>query len=205
MRTKTLLICLIGFVAAQDDYPPQPYSFSYDNTDEYGNRLAQSETGDERNTKTGSYSFQTADGIYRKVDYIADENGFRATVNTNEPGTKAENPADVIFNASPLGSPPTQAVQSAPVQIAAPVTTAVAARPVHVVATAPAVHPVAVHAVHAVHSPTVALHAAPVAVHAVHAAAPAYTFAAQHVPTVAVAAAPHHVPVAYTLAHPGRR
>lgn len=197
MSTKIsiFLLCLVAYAVPQEVYPPRPYSFSIDSTDEFGNRLLQSETGDEKNTKTGSYGFQTADGLYRKVDYVADENGFRATVETNEPGTKSENPADVTINANPVAAPP--ASPAATVHVAQPITAAVAARPVHVVA--PAVHPVAVHAVHT----PVAVHAAPVAVHAVHAPVPAYTLAAHHVPAAAVVAVPQHVPaVAYTLAHP---
>ncbi|KAK8765727.1 hypothetical protein V5799_031661, partial [Amblyomma americanum] len=67
--------------------PPQPYSFGYDNVDEYGNRQFRSEQGDSSNAKTGSYGYRDAYGLYRRVNYVADANGFRATVDTNEPGT----------------------------------------------------------------------------------------------------------------------
>lgn len=40
---------------------------------------------------TGSYGYTDAYGVYRKVDYVADENGFRATIRSNEPGTKEGN------------------------------------------------------------------------------------------------------------------
>lgn len=59
--------------------PPHPYSFSYDTTDETGARISQTESGDESNSKTGSYSYQTPDGVYRTVNYVADAGGFRAT------------------------------------------------------------------------------------------------------------------------------
>lgn len=36
----------------------------------------------------------------RVVKYVADENGFRADVDTNEPGTKSDNPADVSFKSA---------------------------------------------------------------------------------------------------------
>lgn len=36
---------------------------------------------------TGSYGYTDSYGIYRQVDYVADKNGFRATIKTNEPGT----------------------------------------------------------------------------------------------------------------------
>ena len=37
--------------------------------------------------KTGSYGYVDSYGIYRQVDYVADKDGFRATIKTNEPGT----------------------------------------------------------------------------------------------------------------------
>ncbi|CAN7996594.1 unnamed protein product, partial [Ixodes hexagonus] len=82
--------------------PPHPYSFNYDSTDETGARISQSESGDESNTKTGSYGYQSPDGVYRTVNYVADANGFRASIDTNEPGTKSEAPADVQINANPI-------------------------------------------------------------------------------------------------------
>ncbi|CAN8021219.1 unnamed protein product, partial [Ixodes persulcatus] len=73
---------------------PQPYSFGYDNVDEFGTRLTRQETGDEFNNKVGSYGYVDAHGIARTVNYVADALGFRATVETNEPGTKTSVPAD---------------------------------------------------------------------------------------------------------------
>ncbi|KAK8782507.1 hypothetical protein V5799_016154 [Amblyomma americanum] len=85
--------------------PPQPYSFGYDNVDEYGNRQFRSEQGDSSNAKTGSYGYRDAYGLYRRVNYVADANGFRATVDTNEPGTAPGASADVVFNAAPVVPP----------------------------------------------------------------------------------------------------
>ncbi|KAF8767254.1 Adult-specific rigid cuticular protein 15.7 like protein [Argiope bruennichi] len=44
------------------------------------------ETGDEKGSVKGSYGFTDSSGLYRAVDYVADKLGFRAVVNTNEPG-----------------------------------------------------------------------------------------------------------------------
>ncbi|XP_054932233.1 uncharacterized protein [Dermacentor andersoni] len=93
--------------------PPQPYSFGYDNVDEFGNRQFRSEQGDSSNAKTGSYGYRDANGLYRRVNYVADVNGFRVTVDTNEPGTAPGASADAVFNAAPVVPPvPSGAAQT---------------------------------------------------------------------------------------------
>ncbi|KAM7282741.1 putative mitogen-activated protein kinase [Ixodes scapularis] len=77
----------------------QPYNFGYDTVDEYGNKQFHKEQGDANNAKTGSFGYIDANGVYRRVNYVADANGFRATVETNEPGTKAGVSADAVFDA----------------------------------------------------------------------------------------------------------
>ncbi|KAH7962905.1 hypothetical protein HPB52_018614 [Rhipicephalus sanguineus] len=109
-----------GYAAAGTPYrgydayasPPQPYSFGYDNVDEYGNRQFRSEQGGSNNVKTGTYGYQDVNGLYRRVNYVADANGFRATVDTNEPGTAPGASADAVFNAAPVVPP----VPSGPAQ-----------------------------------------------------------------------------------------
>ncbi|CAN7996596.1 unnamed protein product, partial [Ixodes hexagonus] len=85
--------------------PPQPYSFSYDNTDEFGTRIAHEENADANNARVGSYSYSDATGITRTVRYTADATGFHATVETNEPGTKSSAPADVQYSSSAVEGP----------------------------------------------------------------------------------------------------
>ncbi|XP_042150169.1 cuticle protein 10.9, partial [Ixodes scapularis] len=87
-------------------YPPQPYSFGYDTVDEYGNKQFRNEQSDSNNVKTGSYGYTDAHGLYRRVNYVADAHGYRATVSTNEPGTKAGASADAVFDANPVVSGP---------------------------------------------------------------------------------------------------
>ncbi|KAK8758829.1 hypothetical protein V5799_003536 [Amblyomma americanum] len=125
MFSKVLLCCVLAIAAAQQppaDGPPQPYTFSYDNTDEFGTRISQQETGDENNNKVGSYSYTDANGLTRTVKYTADADGFHVVVETNEPGTKTSNPADAqyISNAADVAPAPAPvAVKPAPVVVKA--------------------------------------------------------------------------------------
>lgn len=68
--------------------------------DHYGNEQYRKETSDGRRV-TGSYGYWGPDGIYRHVDYIADENGYRANIRTSEPGTTNDNPASVRISSMP--------------------------------------------------------------------------------------------------------
>ncbi|XP_071037544.1 uncharacterized protein [Parasteatoda tepidariorum] len=72
-----------------------PFTFGYRFTDDYGTTQVREEKTDPDGAKTGSYSFIDPSGTYRRVDYIADHRGFRATVRTNEPGTVPVDPAHV--------------------------------------------------------------------------------------------------------------
>ena len=67
---------------------PEPYSFGFDTQDEYGRTLTRQEEGDELGNKRGSYGYVDPYGIYRQVEYVADDKGFRAVIKTNEPGTE---------------------------------------------------------------------------------------------------------------------
>jgi len=65
----------------------RPYSFSYETDGSDGSAvLKRSESSDGNGRIVGSYSYYDPDGIYRIVDYTADENGFNAKIRTNEPG-----------------------------------------------------------------------------------------------------------------------
>lgn len=86
---------------------PEPYNFNYDTNDEYGNKQFRKEDSDDTGAVRGSYGYTDANGLYRIVDYVADENGFRANIRTNEPGLvepspatgEVQNPADVTLSA----------------------------------------------------------------------------------------------------------
>lgn len=84
----------------QPNYPPIPYSFNYVADTEDGGRSSRTENGDGAGRVEGSYTVDDLEGNTRVVEYIADENGFRANIRTNEPGTLSMNPADVNIESS---------------------------------------------------------------------------------------------------------
>lgn len=73
----------------------EPYAFSYQ-----VDGSTRTESGDTKGVVKGQYTLQNADGSSRVVDYVADHNGFRASVNTNEFGTEAKSPAGVALRSS---------------------------------------------------------------------------------------------------------
>lgn len=81
-----------------------PFRFGYDTVDEFGTKLFHKEDADASNSRTGSFGYTDANGLFRRVNYVADAGGFRATVDTNEPGTAPGQSADALFNAKPVVS-----------------------------------------------------------------------------------------------------
>ncbi|XP_076370003.1 cuticle protein 10.9-like isoform X1 [Tachypleus tridentatus] len=92
---------------------PEPYDFSYETKDEDGNTLSRQESGDRTGAVSGSFSYTDANGLFRRVNYVADTEGFKPSIETNEPGTANANPADVQVTAQ---EPPAIQVKAAPVQ-----------------------------------------------------------------------------------------
>lgn len=48
--------------------------------------------------KSGSYGLRDIDGRTRIVNYVADAAGFRASIQTNEPGVEPKDPAATLIN-----------------------------------------------------------------------------------------------------------
>ncbi|CAG2161541.1 unnamed protein product [Oppiella nova] len=90
------------------------YEFGYDEDHHSGGTSRREKGG--KGWQTGSYELRDRDGRKRTVKYVADAHGFRAQVDTNEPGVDAkEDPADVNINKNGYG-----------IQWAQPVTTYIA-------------------------------------------------------------------------------
>lgn len=84
--------------------PPAPYSFSYGSSDKYGSH-GREESRDEHGTVRGSYRIQLADGRMRLVKYVADKDGFRAGISTNEQGTESASSSGVVVHSQALPGP----------------------------------------------------------------------------------------------------
>lgn len=81
---------------------PKPYQFAYEIKDEFGNENHRQESGNEQGAVQGNYGYTDAYGLFRQVEYTADDYGFKARIKTNEPGTDNQNPADVEVYADPV-------------------------------------------------------------------------------------------------------
>lgn len=88
--------------AVEGAAPPgqaEPFAFDFKTQDQSGNGQYRKEESDKNGVVRGSYGYWS-DGIYRQVNYVADENGFRAQIQSNEPGMKKDaesSPASVEF------------------------------------------------------------------------------------------------------------
>ncbi|XP_003739081.2 uncharacterized protein LOC100907407 [Galendromus occidentalis] len=92
-----LVICQPVRQHSEENYgPPQPYEFSYTSQDLEGSH-GHSQQADASGRVQGHYSIQLADGRTRTVHYTADENGYRAEIQTNEIGTESKSPANRIY------------------------------------------------------------------------------------------------------------
>ncbi|GIY71316.1 uncharacterized protein CDAR_279251 [Caerostris darwini] len=89
----------ISLVHSHEIHQAQPHKFAYSVKDKYGEQQRE-EYGNGSGSVKGIYGFTDAKGIYRKVTYVADHDGFRAQVKTNEPGTANQDTADVQMSSN---------------------------------------------------------------------------------------------------------
>jgi len=82
----------------------EPFAFDFKTLDNSGNGQYRKEESDKNGVVRGSYGYTDANGIYRHVEYVADQNGFRANIKSNEPGLIGETQPASIQLAG--GAPP---------------------------------------------------------------------------------------------------
>lgn len=78
--------------ASEPTEPPHPYNFAYEEKDS-NYTISRQEEMDDRGVVKGTYSYIDRDGHFRTVNYIADDDGFRVSVQSNEPGLTNSQPA----------------------------------------------------------------------------------------------------------------
>ncbi|KAI1308659.1 Cuticle protein 14 isoform b [Halotydeus destructor] len=139
------------------------YAFGYNEDHSTGGTFRR-ETGDVHGNKVGSYGLRDIDGRVRIVNYVADAAGYRANIQSNEPGVEPKDPAAVVINkpgvvaAAPvIAAAPAYA---APVYAAAPVAHAA---PLAHYAAAPVAHYGAAPIAHYGHAIAHNAYAAPIA------------------------------------------
>ncbi|PRD30124.1 UNVERIFIED_CONTAM: Cuticle protein 14 isoform b [Trichonephila clavipes] len=71
------------------------YDVGYNENQLTGGASFYRERGFTNGTRTGSYGYTTRNGLIRIVTYVADEDGYRAELLTNEPGVSSAQPANV--------------------------------------------------------------------------------------------------------------
>lgn len=99
----SLLVVQVVTQKSEPEAAPEPYAFSY-SAESQGGFSTHNESRDERGKVRGFYTILGEDGRERRVDYEADENGYRANVSTNEIGTRS----GPTGNARYFVSPPSQ-------------------------------------------------------------------------------------------------
>lgn len=91
----------------------EPFAFDFKTEDNSGNGQYRKEESDKNGVVHGSYGYTDANGIYRHVEYVADKDGFRANIKSNEPGLIGETqPASIQLSGS--GPAPNQRLAARP-------------------------------------------------------------------------------------------
>lgn len=140
MKTAAVVLALIGYAAAgviqyaapavgvlttgaSSQFRSQDnignYAFGYNEDHSTGGTFRREQGGP--GVQVGSYGLRDADGRTRVVNYVADAAGFRANIQTNEPGVEAKDPAAVLINKAQAIVAPTLAAPlvAAPAAVAA--------------------------------------------------------------------------------------
>ncbi|XP_054708144.1 cuticle protein-like [Uloborus diversus] len=80
---------------------PKPYEFGYEFGDGFGMTQHRRESSDGSGLVQGSYGYLDPLKVYRRVEYKADANGYRAIIRSNEPGLGSHNAADATYVVEP--------------------------------------------------------------------------------------------------------
>ncbi|XP_042913558.2 cuticle protein 10.9-like [Parasteatoda tepidariorum] len=77
--------------------PPKPYEYGY----EFGNGLGMTqhrhEVADGTGEVKGNYGYLDPIGVYRRVEYTAGADGYKAIIHSNEPGLSSQAAGDALY------------------------------------------------------------------------------------------------------------
>ncbi|GFT18767.1 cuticle protein 16.8 [Nephila pilipes] len=80
---------------------PRPFDFGFEFGDGQGMVQHRRESSDINGVVKGSYGYTNSNGLYRKVEYTAGADGYKAVIKSNEPGLSNQNSADATFLVEP--------------------------------------------------------------------------------------------------------
>nr|XP_050027172.1 adult-specific rigid cuticular protein 15.7-like isoform X1 [Dermacentor andersoni] len=84
-----LVVAAVTLVHAQQDQSGA-YQFKYDIKDPEGGSHFHEESSDAGGARRGSYGMTNREGQYVKVEYTADENGYKPVIDSNVPGVSRQ-------------------------------------------------------------------------------------------------------------------
>lgn len=101
------VVPLNNFLLPIEQLSHKLYKFGYEFADGLGMKQQRQEVADGTGAVRGSYGYLDPLGVNRIVEYLADADGYKAVVRSNEPGMDNQNTADALFVVQP---PPAAAI-----------------------------------------------------------------------------------------------
>ncbi|GFR32222.1 uncharacterized protein TNCT_147081 [Trichonephila clavata] len=79
----------------------RPFNFGFEFGDGQGMVQHRRESSNNNGEVKGSYGYTDPNGLYRQVEYTAGEDGYKAVIQSNEPGLTNQSAADANFLVEP--------------------------------------------------------------------------------------------------------
>ncbi|XP_015931189.2 cuticle protein 10.9-like [Parasteatoda tepidariorum] len=77
--------------------PPKPYEYGYEFGDGLGMTQHRREVADGTGVVKGNYGYLDPIGVYRRVEYTAGADGYKAVIHSNEPGLTSHAVGDAVY------------------------------------------------------------------------------------------------------------
>ncbi|XP_042913477.2 cuticle protein 10.9-like [Parasteatoda tepidariorum] len=76
---------------------PRPYEYGYEFGDGQGMTQHRREVADGTGVVKGNYGYLDPIGVYRRVEYTAGADGYKAVIHSNEPGLSSHTVGDAVY------------------------------------------------------------------------------------------------------------